>query len=304
MTLLVTNRILHGDALVQLKTLPDDSIDCVVTSPPYWALRDYGITGQLGTEPHFKDYIEKLAAIFDEVYRVLKPSGTCFVNLGDTFSNYKIGHTDRLHAQKIVGTQQQLNQLKRKTLIQRKSLCCVPFRFAIAMVERRWILRNTIIWHKPNAIPQSVKDRFTVDYEYVFFFTKSAHYYFEQQFEPMNAHEAQYRHDLRKTRRYQVKTPFQGQPLAPNIHVPGRNKRCVWSICTKPNKSAHVAPYPEALIETPIVSGCPEGGVVLDPFLGSGTTAKVAQQLGRHYIGIDINPEYIALAEAHLSRKK
>ncbi len=298
MNALVTNTILQGDAFTQLKTLPSNSIDCVVTSPPYWMLRDYGIDEQLGVEAHFDDFIYRLSGIFDEVKRVLKPTGTCFVNLGDTYSSQKLGEPDRLHSHKISMTQR---QFRKRQVIPRKSLCLVPFRFSIDMVNRGWLLRNTLIWHKPNAMPQSVKDRFTVDFEYVFFFTRSTQYYFAQQFEPMNVKEARYRYKLRKNKRYNVKTPYQTQTLNPDPERPGRNKRGVWSIPTKPYVGAHIAPYPEALVKTPILAGCPDNGIVLDPFLGSGTTAKVAKALGRQYIGIEINPEYVELAKARIA---
>lgn len=297
MNTLVTNIILQGDALVQLKTLPSESIDCVVTSPPYWALRDYGVDEQLGAEAHFSSFLKKLYDVFDEIRRVLKSTGTCFVNLGDTFSGYKVGKTGHTLCKKI----DLQREIRKYPVIQRKNLCCIPFRFAIEMVNRGWLLRNTIIWHKPNAMPQSAKDRFTIDFEYVFFFTQSANYYFEQQFEAMNKKEMRYRRQLRKTKQYQLKIPYQGQLLCPNPDLPGRNKRSVWSICTKPYQGAHIAQYPEALIETPILAGYPEGGIVLDSFLGSGTTAKVALALGRQYIGIELNPEYIKLAQSRIA---
>lgn len=293
---IITNTILQGDALAMLKTLPDESIDCVVTSPPYWALRDYGVNAQLGTESHFEHYIERLCDMFDEVRRVLKKTGTCFINLGDTYSGNKIGNTDLLQTKKDITK----SQLSKRSIIQQKSLCLIPFRFAIEMVNRGWILRNNIIWHKPNAMPQSVKDRFTVDFEYLFFFTKSSSYYFEQQFEAMDEKEAQYRYALRKDKAYKLKGPYKRMPAA-NPFVIGRNKRSVWSIQTKPYRGAHIAPYPESLVKTPILAGCPAGGIVLDPFLGSGTTAKVAYELGREYIGIELNPDYIALAQQRIA---
>lgn len=274
MSTLINNQILEGDALTHLKNIPDASIDCVVTSPPYWQLRDYGMPEQLGREADVESFIQKLCGVFDEVYRVLKPEATCFVNLGDTFS---------------------------KKINQRKSLCGIPFRFSIEMLNRQWLLRNTLIWHKPNAVPQNAKDRFTVDFEYFFFFTKSSHYYFAQQFEPMNEEEALYRYALRQTKHYCLKAPYQHQLINSKPNHKGRNKRSVWSICTKPYNGSHIAPYPEELIRIPILAGCPEQGIVLDPFLGSGTTAKVALELGRQYIGIELNPEYVALARARLA---
>src|SRR3990167_3141345 len=188
-----TNRIINGDALTSLKELPNESINMIMTSPPYWALRDYGIDGQLGLEPHFQEYLNKLCEIFDEVKRVLKKDGTCWVNLGDTYSASGCGSNDYRTEDScsIDGVGRSRNDefkpgglARRIKTISAKSLCLTPYRFAIGMVERNWILRNICIWHKPNCIPSSVKDRFTVDYEPFFFFTKSKSYYFKQQFEP------------------------------------------------------------------------------------------------------------------------
>jgi len=213
----------NGDVLEILKKLPDESVDCVVTSPPYWALRDYKIRGQLGLESSFDEYLEKLWKIFDEVYRVLKPTGTCWVNLGDT--------------------------------MKQKSLCLIPERFAIGMIERGWILRNEIIWHKPNAMPESVKDRFTIDFEKIFFFVKNKKYYFKQVLEPYKSTPhagfiGKKSDDKHVQFRYATEQDFYGGR--------GRNKRTVWSISTKPFKGAHFAVYPEELCEIPIRAGCPE----------------------------------------------
>jgi site-specific DNA-methyltransferase (cytosine-N4-specific) len=165
---------------------------------------------------------------------------------------------------------------KPHTDLPRKSLCLIPHRFAIAMARRGWLLRNVLIWHKPNAVPESVTDRFTTDFEYLFFFAKSRHYYFQQQFEPATD---------RGTRR--------GRDYV-------RNKRCVWTIPTKGFAGNHFAVYPEALVETPIRACCPRGGLVLDPFLGTGTTAVVAQRLGRRWVGIELNREYVDMARRRL----
>ena len=175
-----TNKIIHGDSLEVLQTLPGESIDCVVTSPPYWALRDYGVPGQLGLESTFNEYISKLCDIFDEVKRVLKKEGTCWVNIGDTYVGSGFGAGGKHH---FLSDQALKNPTKFAGL-PNKSLCQIPSRFAIEMCNRGWILRNEIIWHKPNCMPQSVKDRFTVDFEKIFFFVKSKKYYFETQYEP------------------------------------------------------------------------------------------------------------------------
>ena len=178
------NKIINGNSLEVLKTIPDNSIDCCITSPPYWGLRDYGHDEQLGSEKHFKDFVNNLCNVFDEVKRVLKPSGTCFVNLGDTFSSDTKG-TGGQSDKQLSNKGSRYEAKKFDTEIPNKCLCLVPERFAIEMVDRGWTIRNQIIWHKPNQMPSSAKDRFTVDFEKVFFFVKQpTGYYFEQQLEP------------------------------------------------------------------------------------------------------------------------
>lgn len=276
------NKIYNGNALDVLKTFPDESVDMVITSPPYWALRDYGAEGQLGLESTFQEYINKLCDIFDEVKRVLKKSGSCWVNLGDAYS----------------GSGKGVGGIKSKSLLQ------IPSRFAIEMCNRGWILRNEIIWHKPNAMPSSVNDRFTVDYEKLFFFVKSKKYYFEQQKEQMKTNQVcgnSTRHHSRKVSLNTTKQNDFSQDLKISKDLQ-RNKRSVWSINTKPFKEKHFATYPEELIITPIKACCPENGIVLDPFMGSGTTAVVARSLGRKYVGIELNPDYIKIAEKRLAQ--
>ncbi len=292
-----TNKILQGDALEVLKTLPTESINCCVTSPPYWALRDYGVKGQLGLEPNFNDYINKLCDIFDEVKRVLRKDGTLWVNIGDTYNAHSTGKG-------VVGgiegnrknKEDNLAGNKRKINLQDKSLCNIPARFSIEMQNRGWILRNVIIWYKPNCMPSSVKDRFTVDFEYVYFFVKSKKYWFEQQLEP---NESIGKTGWEKTGRGNGEfTAMRGNGKLFNEN--GRNKRAVWKITTKPYKEAHFATYPEELCETPIKAGCPINGIVLDPFFGSGTTGLVALKQNKRFIGIELNPKYIDIANKRL----
>jgi site-specific DNA-methyltransferase (cytosine-N4-specific) len=268
--------ILSGDALTQLRTLPTGSAHMAITSPPYWQLRDYHVEGQLGLERSYEEYITKLCDVFDEVKRVLRPDGTAWVNLADSYSGN--GGTQKSPKMRNPKVQRlgELNPAVPRTALPHKSLCLIPFRFAIEMVRRGWLLRNVIIWHKPNVVPESVKDRFTLDFEYLFFFAKSRRYYFRQQFEPST------------------------QPVTVRDRPTQRNKRCVWSISTRGFAGNHFAAYPEALLETPITAGCPVGGVVLDPFLGTGTTALAAERLGRRWVGIELNPDYVQLAEERL----
>ncbi len=264
--------ILQGDATTVLRTLPGSSVQMAITSPPYWNLRDYHIAGQLGLERSYEEYLTRLCTVFDEVKRVLRPDGTCWVNLADSYSGG--GGTQKSPKVRYPKAQRlgELNPAVPRCGIPRKSLCLIPFRFAAQMLRRGWLLRNVVIWHKPNVVPESVKDRFTLDFEYLFFFAKSPRYYFQQQFEPST------------------------QPLARRARPTRRNKRCVWAIPTKGFPGNHFAAYPEALLETPIAAGCPAGGVVLDPFLGSGTTAVVAEKLGRRWLGIELNPAYCDMA--------
>lgn len=314
---LKVNHIYLGDSKEVLKTFPGESINCVVTSPPYWSLRDYGVNGQLGLEKTFNDYINKLCDVFDEVKRVLRKNGTCWVNLGDTYSGSG-------------GTSQKFNDLcleKRKIMAKvfpkkedkpswsklnytRKSLVMIPFRFAIEMVNRGWILRNVIIWHKPNCMPSSVKDRLTVDFEYLFFFTKEKNYFFETQYEESvtksyrkfnirvrnvksgKISSSQYKASEKELSSTQTKLVCSGK----------RNKRCVWHICTKGFHGEHFAVYPEKLIETPIRAGCKEKGIILDPFFGAGTTGIVALKQNKKYVGIELNPKYKKLAEKRLKQ--
>lgn len=304
------DKIHLGDSLAILKQLPDESVNCVVTSPPYWALRDYGVPGQIGLETTFGEYISKLCDIFDEVKRVLRKDGTCWVNIGDTYGGTgdKGKHKDPKYKNGRNG------QAINRTATQ-KSLCQIPSRFAIEMTNRGWILRNEIIWHKPNAMPSSAKDRFTVDFEKVFFFTKSKDYFFEQQLEkytsPINRwggesvkkYKGKFsdvggeKFNSPRARSTRPNYPERERTLRPQD---GKNKRTVWSINTKPFKDAHFAVYPEKLIEPMIKAGCPDGGVVLDPFFGAGTTGVVAKKQGKYYIGIELNTEYIKIAEKRL----
>lgn len=281
------NKIYTGHALEILKTIPESSINTCITSPPYWGLRDYkttpaqwqdGWVGELGAEPDFNQYINHLCDVFDEVKRVLKDDGTFWVNIGDTYSN--------------------------------KNLCLIPFRFAIEMTNRGWIIRNVIIWQKTNATPSSAKDRFTVDFEYLFFFSKKKKYYFEQQLEPIK--QSTYNRcktgcGINKGANYQGLNKKNFERLQQRIldgTIAGRNKRSVWQIATHAYHGAHFAVFPPSLIETPIKSCCPENGIVLDPFIGSGTTAIVAQKLNCNWLGIELNPEYTKLAEERISLNK
>ena len=268
--------ILTGDVLEQLKSLPDESVNCVVTSPPYWGLRDYGQEGQLGLEPTPEEYVSKMVEVFREVRRVLTTDGTCWLNIGDSyFSSTK-------------GTQG----------AKPKDLVGIPWRLAFALQADGWCLRQDIIWAKPNPMPESVTDRCTKSHEYVFLLSKSSSYYYDNQAIKevgtgksgtwsKKTHEARIGHGA-----------FRKEYTPPADGL--RNKRDVWFIPTKPFNGAHFAVMPEALVEPCILAGCPEGGVVLDPFFGSGTVGVVAIKHNRKYIGIELNPEYVEIAKDRL----
>lgn len=433
-----TNKIYTGSSLEVLKTFPDECIDMVMTSPPYWGLRDYGTEGQiwdsvegcehewgnkiivskrgtagtgntgnhskiipgqdtkqeqgsfclkcgawrgeLGLEPTFQLYIKHLCDIFDEVKRVLKKTGTCWVNLGDSYGGTGSGQEKSPQAQGKQTNGQFFEQSEARNIKNiatkgkyDKCLIQIPARFSIEMINRGWILRNELIWHKPNCMPISASDRFTVDFEKIFFFVKNKKYYFEQQLEKVKECSIE-----------RIKHSFHPNPEYPTVKCDGdmsrfvnplgRNKRCVWKVETHGYSKAHFATYPEKLCITPIKAGCPEfickkcgkpkikifvqeventrpgnntgnaksgkdndpnksfhnsdqtkyrqkinyiekgytdcgcnagfdGGVVLDPFCGAGTTLLQARKQGRKYVGIDVKSEYAKMADDRIYKE-
>lgn len=296
------NIVLHGDCLKKLKEMESESVDCIVTSPPYWALRDYNVEGQIGLEKTPEEYINRLCDIFDEIKRVLKKEGTCWVNIGDTYGGTGDKKTD-VDPKYPKGRNGQVTA--RNKTMPKKSLCQIPSHFAIEMCNRGWILRNEIIWYKPNAMPSSAKDRFTVDFEKVFFFVKNKKYYFNTQYEPYT--EPMNRWGGKKLKAVGESSwdkgtgqeTYRTRNMRPDDR--GKIKRCIWKIPTKPYNEAHFATYPEKLIEPMIDAGCPRGGIVLDPFFGAGTTGLVALKQGKQYIGIELNKEYITIAQKRLN---
>lgn len=275
------NNILQGDATTILKDMPGAFINCIVTSPPYYLQRNYNADSQIGNEDSPEEYIESLRLIFRECHRVLKGDGTVWLNMGDKYHN---GH-----------------------------LLGLPWRVALALKGDGWILRSDIIWHKPNAMPSSVKNRPTTDHEYVFLFAKSNDYYYDIDAirEPHVTFTAKSR--MKGGRNHFGKadgTPEQGKNAGNSnlhngrwdqaFHPKGRNRRTVWEIPLSKFRDVHFAVFPERLVELCILAGSPPSGIVLDPFLGSGTTALIAQRLGRAYVGIDINPEFCEMARNRL----
>ena len=261
--------------------IPASSVDCVVTSPPYWGLRDYGLEEQgIGLEQTPEEYCTNMVEVFREVWRVLKPSGTVWLNLGDSYSS--------------------------------KDLVGIPWRVAFALQADGWYLRSDIIWSKPNPMPESVTDRPTKSHEYVFLLTKSPRYYYdadairEPSITPADGRgSTEERKRMGHPSRYGDTEAMASRGdgfTMPSLAPPegGRNKRAVWEITTQPYPEAHFATYPEKLVEPCILAGCPQDGVVLDPFAGSGTTLAVAQRLGRKSIGTDLSEEYLRLASKRL----
>ena len=307
--------IIHtGDCLNILKTLPDDSIHCCVTSPPYYALRDYGMEAQIGRETTPKEYISRLTEVFTEVRRVLRPDGTLWLNISDTYAG-KGNQGDFIDPKNPNGRNGQAVALNNKVEgCKPKDMIGIPWMLAFALRDTGWYLRNDIIWMKDNPMPESVKDRPTRCYEHIFLLTKSKKYFYDaaaiaEPLAPTTA--ARYRTGRSAGQKYADEVPGQGKVQGLNRARSGsyydealmptmRNRRDVWLINTVPYKGGHFAAFPPKLAETCIKAGCPKGGVVLDPFFGSGTTGAAARQLDRHYIGIEINAEYCALARARI----
>jgi DNA modification methylase len=264
----------------------------IITSPPYWGQRDYNAVGQLGQEPTFHEYIEKLSDYFAYSYNVLTWDGSLWINLGDTYYSSSKGTGGPSKKQESnKGSRFAVRKFTAKELPE-KSLCQIPNRFSIELQDDGWILRNTIIWHKPNQMVTSAKDRFTQDYEYVFWFIKTNKgYYFEQQIEP---YQSKPNHNKRDKANEKYKgTGLYSEGGRDYYSKGGRNMRTVWSINTESEKgSNHFAKFPRKLPEVPIKATCPVGGVVLDPFFGAGTTAIVAEKLNRKWIGIELSEEY------------
>jgi DNA modification methylase len=360
----VTVRIINADVMDGLAQLPDESVHCVVTSPPYWGLRDYGMQGQLGLEPTLGEHIEAMVKVFRAVRRVLRNDGTLWLNYGDCYASSVNGRKaadivddDRTFRDKPFSTvgpiydpaggakgggyrgctkQREESALPAGRIcaggvLKPKDLCGVPWRIAFALQDNGWWLRQDIIWSKPNPMPESIKDRCTKAHEYLFLLAKSERYYFDAEAiaeavsgdpeAPRNAWDAKdylipgqkpQKRTSRSGNKERKAASERGVPVDTNGSTNGavagsipwegstRNKRSVWEVATAPFSEAHFATFPPALIEPCIKAGCPIGGTVLDPFLGSGTTGMVADRLGRSCIGIELNPEYAAMAEQRI----
>jgi DNA modification methylase len=321
------NKVHCVDCLEGLKLLPDNSIQCVVTSPPYWGLRDYGVTGQLGLEKSPEEYVAKMVEIFREVRRVLKADGTVWLNLGDTYSN---GTNDPLSNRRDKAA---VNVTQRRPLTgsKPKNLIGIPWRVAFALQADGWYLRQDIIWHKPNPMPESVTDRCTKAHEYIFLLTKFAKYFYNAAAIKEDASESTHSRisqnladqigSFRANGGNKTNGPMKaviagstrklaeaGSGITANrsfesalsLKVEKINKRSVWTIPTHSFSEAHFATFPEKLIEPCILAGSRVGDIVLDPFMGSGTVGVVAKRYCRNYIGLELNPEYCKMAERRI----
>jgi len=313
--------ILHGNCLDRLKDLEDQSINTCITSPPYWGLRNYEEEGQIGLENTPEEFVENLVQVFREVKRVLRDDGTVWLNLGDSYANQRGKGADTIKninvnthgykkpTHKQEQTNKNFNHKLNYGFLKPKNLVGIPWRVAFALQADGWYLRQDIIWHKPNCTPESVKDRCTKAHEYIFLLSKSPKYYYDNEavkedcvgkderkwadtYENVgNITQDNTNAGIKRTKRYSKDGNFK------------RNRRSVWTVTTKAFKGAHFATFPMDLIEPCVLAGCPEGGIVLDPFGGAGTTALVANKHNRNAILIELNQDYIDLTRERLNKE-
>jgi DNA modification methylase len=304
--------ILIGDCREGMRSLPEKSIHTCVTSPPYFGLRDYGHEGQIGLEPTPDEFVAAMVEVFREVKRVLRDDGTVWLNLGDSYASYRDGKAtpDTARGESTGTLVPKGSATNRKastftgTSIKHKDLIGIPWRVAFALQADGWYLRQDIIWHKPNPMPESVTDRCTKAHEYIFLLSKSSKYYFDSEaMKEKGVYPAGTKGAKGSVAR-QNETGVNARPPEYKIYDGMRNRRSVWTVNTKPFKGAHFATYPPELIEPCILAGCPEGGTVLDPFLGSGTTALVAIRNNRNAIGCELNADYAVIAYERLENGK
>lgn len=294
----MTVRVLNGDSMTVLQTLPDESVNCIVTSPPYWGLRDYGMAGQMGLESTPAGYVDGMVTLFREARRVLRDDGTLWLNLGDSYASGgrgggmagERGEKQRSNEGALLGPKRAPEGLKDKDLVG------IPWRVAFALQADGWYLRQDIIWAKPNPMPESVTDRCTKAHEYIFLLAKSARYYFDAE-----AISEQASGEARGGGFKAAGAGHTNLSKCGEIAYETRNKRDVWTVATQPYSEAHFATFPPALIEPCILAGCPTGGVVLDTFGGAGTTGLVADRHGRDAILIELNPEYADMARKRIT---
>ena len=304
-------KLMHGDCLQKMAELEAESVNCCVTSPPYYGLRDYGHEGQIGLEQSPDEYVQKMVAVFREVRRVLRKDGTVWLNLGDSYAS---GGMSNPSAKSTLGGGKDRGAAEYSIVrtipdgLKPKDLIGIPWRVAFALQADGWYLRQDIIWHKPNPMPESVTDRCTKAHEYIFLLTKSARYWYDAEaVKEANSETSRTGGCYRNEWKYApLKSGTEKSAMAVGVPIPrnGRNRRSVWTVSTKPFKGAHFAVFPEKLIEPCILAGCPKGGIVLDPFTGSGTSGIVAVKHGRNFIGCELNKEYLDMANRRIWKEK
>ena len=294
-----TALLLTGDAKSRLRSLPSGKVACCITSPPYWGLRDYGHAGQIGLEDTPEAYVSKIVEVFREVKRVLRDDGTLWLNLGDSYMSG--GRTTRAPDAKYDGVREMTTRAVTPDGLKPKDLIGIPWRVAFALQADGWYLRQDIIWHKPNPMPESVRDRCTKAHEYIFLLSKSERYFYDA--------EAVSEASVQPERAGKIERSFStGKPevvLRQDVgrsvmRTATRNRRSVWTVATHPFKGAHFATFPPNLIEPCLLAGSRPSSVVLDPFGGSGTTAVVALNQGRSVVSIELNPAYIEISRQRL----
>lgn len=294
--------IYQGDVLEKLKEIESETVQTVCTSPPYWGLRDYGTDGQIGLEKTPEEYIERMVSVFREVKRVLKKDGTIWVNMGDSYiggNNTDIGGNENFGSKAGV-TKASKGSKALYTGLPAKNLIGVPWRLAFALQADGWYLRSDIIWSKPNPMPESVMDRPTKAHEYIFLLSKSERYYYDADAIREKGSIPEGTKAAKGSTERSEMPGVNSRPREYKIYDGMRNKRSVWEITTQPYPEAHFATFPEKIPELCIEAGSKLKDIVLDPFMGSGTTCAVAKKLGRNYIGIELNPEYVKLAERRI----
>jgi DNA modification methylase len=313
------NKIEFGDCREIMKRWKDEGVkvQTVVTSPPYFGLRDYGHDGQIGLEETVGEYVANIVDVFKDVWNIIEDDGTVWLNLGDSYYNYRPGKGQALNKQTVSKTNQDLpttcaRRGNKQEGLKEKDLIGIPWRVAFALQEFGWYLRQDIIWHKPNPMPESVRDRCTKAHEYIFLLTKKPQYYFNNEAikEPSVDPES-YKGRKKRSSMTEQSENIMGdfgatrsgfKNISAGKTYEKRNKRDVWSITVKPYKGAHFATFPKELVEICILAGSKEGDIVFDPFMGSGTTAQVALNNGRQYLGCELNSEYKKLQDERLSR--
>ena len=304
------NKVYFGDCRNSMRQMAKDKIkvQTCITSPPYYGLRDYGVDGQIGNEQTPKEFIDNLVEVFACVWDILEDDGTLWVNLGDSYYNYRPGKGQRVVANSIASQKaaEFEHSAKRGNKLdgyKEKDLMGMPWRVAFALQDFGWTLRQDIIWHKPNPMPESMKDRCTKSHEYIFLLSKNPHYYFDNEAIKEVAHTTD---DTNRDRDNSRLNNTPGRTRMAGLttnHYETKNKRDVWTIATKPYSGAHFAVFPQELVEPMILAGSKVGDIVLDPFFGSGTTGQVAQNLGRKWIGCELNQDYELLQNERLKQQ-